>query len=426
MALEAGAVLKEIKGILSRRNYYKSAKIRMVLGRAENQPQPFGGYVVLSDQPTVTSRILDYDSLVLVETGLTIHEFGDWLTSLVEKGNISLAGFQIQAKGSFQPTTWPYERFMPSDYEYFPIEWGSDFYKFKLSSQTSLPGYLPVKQDLPLYPDSQTAWGHWLTVEPGKFDIPYNFLFLFPNMDSKIDKITIGPKSIKISLAPGKTEFSNARGKLFVQETYTGSFRPGMHSDLTFPDGNVEVPLDFKPGAIYLTVNSKKNDELIDLRRSYLNYSSGRSVQFELGAEELERIIQQGETETTEFKGEISKNHTEFAETMVAFSNLRGGLILLGIDDHGEVKGVQEYELSKLDERIQNFSRELCDPPVKFTLRTIEVQNKAVVVIEIPEGSSKPYWLKNRGPITRSGSTDRVMSRTEAQQLLSGVKGPFQ
>jgi len=45
--------------------------------------------------------------------------------------------------------------------------------------------------------------------------------------------------------------------------------------------------------------------------------------------------------------------------------------------------------------------------------------------VEIPEGSAKPYWLKNHGPIIRSGSTDRVMSRIEAQQLFSTAKGPF-
>jgi ATP-dependent DNA helicase RecG len=110
---------------------------------------------------------------------------------------------------------------------------------------------------------------------------------------------------------------------------------------------------------------------------------------------------------------------------MVAFSNLRGGLILLGIDDHGEVNGVQDPDPAKIEERIQNFSREFCDPPVKFTLRKVELQAKSVIVVEIPEGSAKPYWLKNHGPIIRSGSTDRVMSRIEAQQLFSTAKGPF-
>jgi len=50
---------------------------------------------------------------------------------------------------------------------------------------------------------------------------------------------------------------------------------------------------------------------------------------------------------------------------------------------------------------------------------------KPVFVVEIPEGSAKPYWLKNHGPIIRTGLTDRVMSRIEAQQSFSTAKGPF-
>ena len=139
----------------------------------------------------------------------------------------------------------------------------------------------------------------------------------------------------------------------------------------------------------------------------------------------MEKIIDQGENETTEFKLEIPKNHMEFAETMVAFSNLRGGIILLGIDEHGEVRGLLDADATKMEERIQNFSREFCDPPVKFTLRKVDLQGKPVIAVEIPEGSAKPYWLKNHGPMIRSGSTDRVMNRIEAQQLFSTPKGPF-
>ncbi len=97
----------------------------------------------------------------------------------------------------------------------------------------------------------------------------------------------------------------------------------------------------------------------------------------------------------------------------------------MGIDDHGEVRGLQDADPVKMEEQIQNFSREFCDPPVKFTLKKVELQGKPVIVVEIPEGSAKPFWLKNHGPIIRSGSTDRVMSRFESQQLFSTAKGPY-
>ena len=409
---------------MSRRTYYDSATVMLALVPTDGQFKPVGGYAILSDKPKGQTRVLDYGTLILVETSLALEEFSKLLTTVTGEGNASLAGFAILAKGDFEAVTWPYERFMPSDYEYFPVEWGCDFYKFKFTLQASIPGLLPVKPELPLYPDGQTAWGQWMKVEPARIDLPGKFFFLFPNMDAKIDRVVLTSNSIRISLAQGKVDFSSLKGKLFVAEAYTGTYRPSTNSDLTFPQGSAEVTLSFKPGSIYLTLTSKEG-ELVDLRKSYLTYPAGRGVEFELTSEEVEKIIDQGENETTEFKLEIPKNHMEFAETMVAFSNLRGGLILLGIDEHGEVKGLQDADATKMEERIQNFSREFCDPAVKFTLRKVDLEGKAVIAVEIPEGSAKPYWLKNHGPMIRSGSTDRVMSRIEAQQLFSTPKGPF-
>jgi hypothetical protein len=424
LAFDPASSLKEIRSLLAGRKYYNSAKIMFGLVRADGHLKPVGGYAILSDKLPEHTHSIDYGTLVLLETSLALKAFDEWLTKLVGDGNASVAGFEIPAKGDFEPVTWPYERFMPSDFEYFPVEWGCDFYKFKFSSQVSVPGPLPVKPDLPLYPDGPTAWSQWMKTEPARIDLPGHFFFLFPNMDARIDKVVLTSKNVRISLVQGKGDWSSLKGKLFVQEAYTGSYRPSTNSDLTFPQGLVEVPLSFRPGFIYVTLSSKAG-ELVDLRRSYLNYPAGQGLQFELTSDEVEKIIDQGENETTEFKVDIPKNHMEFAETMVAFSNHRGGLILLGIDDHGEVRGLQEADIVRIEERIRNFSREFCDPPVKFVLKKIELQGKFAVVVEIPEGSAKPYWLKNRGPMIRSGSTDRVMSRIEAQQAFSTVKGPF-
>src|SRR5713101_822398 len=219
MTLDPTSSLKEIKSILSRRTYYESARVMLALVRADGQLKPVGGYAILSDKPTEETHALDYGTLLLLETSLTREAFDEWLTKLVREGTASLAGFEIVAKGDFEPVTWPYERFMPSDYEYFPVEWGCDFYKFKFQSQASIPGPLPVKPELPLYPDGQTAWGQWMKIEPTRIDLPGKFFFLFPNMESKIDQVVLTSKSIRISLLQGKEDFSSLKGKKVQAET---------------------------------------------------------------------------------------------------------------------------------------------------------------------------------------------------------------
>jgi ATP-dependent DNA helicase RecG len=48
-------------------------------------------------------------------------------------------------------------------------------------------------------------------------------------------------------------------------------------------------------------------------------------------------LIQQGENSQVEFKASFQK---ELIETLVAFANSKGGLVLIGISDAGQITGV--------------------------------------------------------------------------------------
>src|SRR2546426_9243748 len=107
MTFDPASSLKEIKNILSKRTYYQSARVMLALLRADGQLKPVGGYAILSDKPTQPTHALDYDTLILLETSLPREDFDEWLTKLVGEGTASLAGFEIAAKGDFEPVTWP-------------------------------------------------------------------------------------------------------------------------------------------------------------------------------------------------------------------------------------------------------------------------------------------------------------------------------
>ena len=51
----------------------------------------------------------------------------------------------------------------------------------------------------------------------------------------------------------------------------------------------------------------------------------------------LSKLITQGENETTEFKQSFDK---DVIETVGAFANKKGGNILIGVTDKGEIKGI--------------------------------------------------------------------------------------
>ena len=52
---------------------------------------------------------------------------------------------------------------------------------------------------------------------------------------------------------------------------------------------------------------------------------------------DIKQRIAHGENATTEFKENFDQ---EVIETAAAFANIRGGIILIGVSDNGEIRGI--------------------------------------------------------------------------------------
>ncbi len=78
---------------------------------------------------------------------------------------------------------------------------------------------------------------------------------------------------------------------------------------------------------------------------------------------DLREAIRNGEDSTMEFKRDGVANH-DFAKELVAFLNLEGGTVLLGVEDDGNISGVER-------ERAEEWVTEMCR--VKIEPRVIPV-----------------------------------------------------
>lgn len=99
---------------------------------------------------------------------------------------------------------------------------------------------------------------------------------------------------------------------------------------------------------------------------------------------ELQALISQGEGFHLEFKESIN---TGLSKEIVAFANAKGGTILIGVDDDGNIKkkGLSNGDRSK----VQVSARD-CDPSIDIDLESVDgVPN--VLVVRIKEGVNKPY-----------------------------------
>lgn len=87
----------------------------------------------------------------------------------------------------------------------------------------------------------------------------------------------------------------------------------------------------------------------------------------------------------------------DIKKTVVAFANTAGGKIYIGIDDNGDIVGVQNTDDIML--KVTNSIRDSIKPDITlFTTCDREiVKGKAVIVITIQKGTCCPYYISGKG-----------------------------
>lgn len=103
-------------------------------------------------------------------------------------------------------------------------------------------------------------------------------------------------------------------------------------------------------------------------------------------------MIEAGEGLHVEFKQRFS-TYEKIAKSIIAFANTDGGSILIGIDDDKSIYGI-ESEKSDTELIIQTATQ-YCEPEVKLNIHSYELENKEILVVEIPESVTKPHRIQD-------------------------------
>lgn len=128
--------------------------------------------------------------------------------------------------------------------------------------------------------------------------------------------------------------------------------------------------------------------------------------------DKLLEFISAGESETVEFKESFGD---KALEAISAFTNSRGGTLLIGVKDSGEICGVQIGK--KTLEDIANRIQEATDPRLQPLLSIIEHREKSIIVIRVSAGTGTPNSVRGRY-FRRSGRTNQRMSHEEIMQRM--------
>jgi predicted HTH transcriptional regulator len=114
-----------------------------------------------------------------------------------------------------------------------------------------------------------------------------------------------------------------------------------------------------------------------------------------MNLQELTQLVSLGEGPFMEFKRRVPRAE-RMAKEIIAFSNTRGGRVLLGVDDDGTILGVRDAEEEEFALREALGSH--TDPLVDVSIERISVTPKRdVILVTVPESGRKPHFLVNAG-----------------------------
>lgn len=125
------------------------------------------------------------------------------------------------------------------------------------------------------------------------------------------------------------------------------------------------------------------------------------------------------ETRILEFKESITNT---FLKTVSAFSNYDGGTIIFGVDDDGNIKGLQDVKQACLD--IENKINDSILPQPNYTL---EIQNNdQTIKLTVKSGLQKPYLYKSKAYKRNDTATIEVDTLEFSRLILEGKNIRFE
>lgn len=145
--------------------------------------------------------------------------------------------------------------------------------------------------------------------------------------------------------------------------------------------------------------------------------------------DEIQRQLHAGEDSLAEFKevvlgdhGVRSPNTEDMAGEMVAFANADGGVVFLGVDDDGIVRGVPQDRLADVEHWAVQVATNNCDPPLRPVIRRVTLPrydgtDAVVMLVEIRRGLYV-HGTKGGRHYVRVGSSKKVVTGVQLARLF--------
>lgn len=397
----------------------------VVEGISENQ----------SDLEKEQSR--EYPNAVLFEDWLTLEQLRDFIEETIQ-GRFSLGECLLDATTAHRQ--WSKER-QPLSNDYMPYAgyvWTSRFH----DHVNGMQGVLLAPQQ-PYYPDLHEAVKDWLpfTIYHSHSDgrkgevnllLPETRAYLedaIPNGDY-VDLIIAGAESNNLMLEIKGAWWDDERIHHFSEPVSAG------HARLNIPEEvrRLDYVLVDADGIVYdyQQEDGYRHTGLGRKRKSDKNRTLANLVR---------EACKYGEGPKTEFKPFIYPDNSklrdnlkliEIFKAVVAFANSQGGKIFIGINDEGEIEGINtalakwadaepnDISCDKYINTIRTKIRDELRSDVQLDFDQTIIDERRIVIIEVTESKAKPVTFKQEQNIlyVRRGSNNTKTSPEEWKSII--------
>ena len=142
-----------------------------------------------------------------------------------------------------------------------------------------------------------------------------------------------------------------------------------------------------------------------------------------ISTDDVRRQLRLGEDSRWEFKqiefrGErpVSPRRDDLADELAAFANARGGVLVCGVTDDGEVQGMSRAQMDALDRILSDACADSIKPPIVVEITRHELgDGKPLLVVEVAPGDAQHD--SPGGSYQRVGSSKRRMPPDQRLRL---------
>ena len=148
----------------------------------------------------------------------------------------------------------------------------------------------------------------------------------------------------------------------------------------------------------------------------YLQHTGSVEIS-DMTKQDLKNLIATGESSFLEFKHKVASPE-KLAKEIAAFANTKGGKLLIGVADNGEIVGVESY----MEEEfwISQAAEDCCVPEPEITIELVSFNGIDVLLVDVPEAEKKPIYVKGKkGRVVYIRREDEsVIASDEIEEVL--------